>query len=451
MSDKAIVVENLSKSYLLGHRSSAHARYKYVALRDVVGREMRNFGRKAADLMRGRQIVQGDEIEEFWALKDISFEVKQGEVLGIIGRNGAGKSTLLKILSRITEPTRGRALLRGRVASLLEVGTGFHPELTGRENIHLNGAILGMRRAEIRRKFDEIVAFAQVEKFLDTPVKYYSSGMYVRLAFAVAAHLEPDILVVDEVLAVGDAEFQRKCLGKMEEVSRREGRTILVVSHNMGVVTRLCTKALWIHQGSIRNSGDPEAVIGRYLAQVVPSQDRLIRLDHIPREPWLADDRLRFECLEWLTSLPPQHGEPARIRLHFEVRAPVAGASIYLGLNSLGGARVLTYQMDHEAMHRDLARPGRYWVDLVIDPWILGPDVYDMDVSCRSGGFHVVDSIRGCTRLEVIAGPKTPTLIAQGSPGVRLEGAWSWDPATSFRDPGGLHEQIANDRDYMEH
>ena len=178
---------------------------------------------------------------------------KHGEVIGIIGRNGAGKSTLLKILSRITEPTEGRVLLRGRVASLLEVGTGFHPELTGRENIYLNGAILGMRRGEIRRKFDEIVAFAQVEKFLDTPVKRYSSGMYVRLAFAVAAHLEPDILVLDEVLAVGDAEFQRKCLGKMEEVSRREGRTILVVTHNMGVVTSLCTKALWIHQGSIRD------------------------------------------------------------------------------------------------------------------------------------------------------------------------------------------------------
>ena len=185
-----------------------------MALRDVIGREIGNFARKAADVVRGRQVVQGDEVEEFWALKDVSFEVKQGEVLGIIGRNGAGKSTLLKILSRITEPTEGRVLLRGRVASLLEVGTGFHPELTGRENIFLNGAILGMTQREIRKKFDEIVAFAEVEKFLDTPVKHYSSGMYVRLAFAVAAHLEPEILIVDEVLAVGDAEFQKKCLEK---------------------------------------------------------------------------------------------------------------------------------------------------------------------------------------------------------------------------------------------
>ena len=215
MSDIVIIVENLSKRYLVGHQSAE--RERYTALRDVIGREARNFARKAVDFVRGRQIVQGDEVEEFWALKDVSFEVKRGEVLGIIGRNGAGKSTLLKILSRITEPTRGRAILRGRVASLLEVGTGFHPELTGRENIFLNGAILGMTRAEIVRKFDEIVAFAEVERFLDTPVKRYSSGMYVRLAFAVAAHLEPEILIVDEVLAVGDAEFQKKCLGKMQD------------------------------------------------------------------------------------------------------------------------------------------------------------------------------------------------------------------------------------------
>src|SRR6266496_1462170 len=192
MSDFVIAVENLSKSYLVGHQSAQ----RYTALRDVIAREARNFARKSVDLVRGRQIVQGDEVEEFWALRDVSFEVKRGEVLGIIGRNGAGKSTLLKILSRITEPTGGRVVLRGRVASLLEVGTGFHPELTGRENIFLNGAILGMRRSDIKRKFDEIVAFAEVEKFLDMPVKRYSSGMYVRLAFAVTAHLEPEILLV---------------------------------------------------------------------------------------------------------------------------------------------------------------------------------------------------------------------------------------------------------------
>ena len=347
MSDNSIIVENLSKRYLLGHRSGAGGKYRYTALRDVIGREVRDFVRKAADFARGRQIVQGDEIEEFWALKDVNFEVKQGEVLGVIGRNGAGKSTLLKILSRITEPTAGRVLLRGRVASLLEVGTGFHPELTGRENIYLNGAILGMSRAEIRRKFDEIVAFAQVDKFLDTPVKHYSSGMYVRLAFAVAAHLEPDILVVDEVLAVGDAEFQRKCLGKMEEVSRREGRTILVVSHNMRVVTSLCGKALWIDQGSIHDSGSPEAVVGRYLAHAAPSQNRLIRLDHIPREGWVADDRLRLHYVEWLTSLPLKHGEPASVRLHFETQAPVSGVSLGVAFSS-GGTRVLGYTMRNE-------------------------------------------------------------------------------------------------------
>src|SRR6187455_938455 len=231
MSNTIISVENLSKRYLVGHQS-ANREY-YTSLRDVIGREIHNFIRKASDFVRGKQIIQGDEVEEFWALKDVSFEVKQGEVVGIIGRNGAGKSTLLKVLSRITEPTEGRVTLRGRVASLLEVGTGFHPELTGRENIYLNGAILGMSRAEIKAKFDEIVAFAETEKFLDTPVKRYSSGMYVRLAFAVAAHLEPEILVVDEVLAVGDAQFQQKCFEKIRAIARGDGKIILLVSHQL--------------------------------------------------------------------------------------------------------------------------------------------------------------------------------------------------------------------------
>ncbi len=262
MSDIVITAENLSKSYWVGHRSAQ--RESYTALRDVIAREARNFARKTVDLVRGKQIVQGDDVEQFWALRDVSFEVKRGEVLGIIGRNGAGKSTLLKILSRITEPDRGRVTLRGRVASLLEVGTGFHPELTGRENIFLNGAILGMARAEIKAKFDEIVTFAEVERFLDTPVKRYSSGMYVRLAFSVAAHLEPEILIVDEVLAVGDAEFQKKCLGKMQDVVTKQGRTILFVSHNMPAVQKLCETGIVLSQGHLVQSGPISQVIKYY-------------------------------------------------------------------------------------------------------------------------------------------------------------------------------------------
>lgn len=255
MSDAIITVENLGKKYLLRHQRNE----RYTALRDVLSEKAKNLFRG-----RGRNGAADPTREEFWALKDVNFEVKQGEVVGIIGRNGAGKSTLLKILSRITEPTTGRVRIKGRVASLLEVGTGFHPELTGRENIFLNGAILGMGRAEIKSKFDEIVAFAEVEKFLDTPVKRYSSGMYVRLAFAVAAHLEPEILVVDEVLAVGDAEFQKKCLGKMQDVAKG-GRTVLFVSHNMGAVSGLCRRSLMLDLGKIKNDGLSEEVIELYL------------------------------------------------------------------------------------------------------------------------------------------------------------------------------------------
>jgi homopolymeric O-antigen transport system ATP-binding protein len=264
---EVIEVDKLGKRYLVGHRQAS----KHDSLRDALAEAARGFGRRLLHPLQastGRPLPGTTGTEEFWALRDVSFSVAQGERIGIIGSNGAGKSTLLKILSRITEPTQGRVRIKGRVASLLEVGTGFHPELSGRENIFLNGAILGMGRAEISGKFDEIVAFAEVEKFLDTPVKRYSSGMYVRLAFAVAAHLEPEILIVDEVLAVGDASFQRKCLGKMKEVGR-EGRTVLFVSHNLGAVDSLCERVLLLEGGRVKGEGRAQEMIQYYLKPAV--------------------------------------------------------------------------------------------------------------------------------------------------------------------------------------
>jgi lipopolysaccharide transport system ATP-binding protein len=272
MSDIAISAERLSKFYTIRHSVNKPV---YSTLQEsLMSLPKRMFGQKETP-------------ETFWALKDVSFEIKQGERIGIIGRNGAGKSTLLKLLSRITEPTSGQALINGRVASLLEVGTGFHPELTGRENIFMNGAILGMSQVEIRKKFDDIVAFAEVEKFLDTPVKRYSSGMYVRLAFAVAAHLEPEILLVDEVLAVGDAQFQKKCMGKMEEVSKSEGRTILFVSHNMTAIEGMCTSGIVLENGRIKYNGNVLDAIKLYFnTSAGPNAEKTIDLrDQKSRKP----------------------------------------------------------------------------------------------------------------------------------------------------------------------
>lgn len=286
MTEPIIRVENLGKCYRIHHES----RERYTALRDVISSKIKGLFSPAS---RKQRLASTDE--DFWALKDVSFEVNQGDVVGIIGRNGAGKSTLLKVLSRITEPTKGRVTLCGRVASLLEVGTGFHPELTGRENIFLNGSILGMTQAEIRGKFDEIVAFAEVEKFLDTPVKRYSSGMYVRLAFAVAAHLEPEILVVDEVLAVGDAEFQKKCIGKMQDVARGSGRTILFVSHNIGAISSLCTKGIYLKSGQVVQTGDTQQIIHAYMADSV---DQGFEVRFSDKDPNAGDEVVRVRSAQ---------------------------------------------------------------------------------------------------------------------------------------------------------
>lgn len=312
MGDTAIRVENLGKMYRIGGPQE-----RYQTFRDAVTRAAGAPFRRARDLMRGQAYGAAGLKEEIWALKDLSFEVKHGEVVGIIGRNGAGKSTLLKILSRITEPTTGYVDIYGRVGALLEVGTGFHPELTGRENIFLNGAILGMSREEIRRKFDEIVSFAGVEKFIDTPVKHYSSGMGLRLGFAVAAHLEPEILIVDEVLAVGDAEFQKKSMGKMSEVAG-QGRTVLFVSHNMAAVQAMCTRAIWLNHGQVVEQGNTDQIVSSYLNHAVESSTDQF-YPNIEQAP--GNDRIRVRRVR----VVPSEGDPAEpismvtpLRLEFE-------------------------------------------------------------------------------------------------------------------------------------
>ena len=332
--DVVIRAEGLGKKYIIGHRTE---RERYATLRDVLAKSTSGLWRMTTDLAKGRAIVSGRKSEEFWALKDVNFEVKRGEVLGIIGRNGAGKSTLLKILSRITEPTQGRVSIRGRVASLLEVGTGFHPELTGRENIYLNGAILGMTRTEIKRRFEEIVDFAEVERFLDTPVKRYSSGMYVRLAFAVAAHLEPEILVVDEVLAVGDAEFQKKCLGKMSSVAS-EGRTILFVSHNLEAIRRLCVTSMLVADGRVDCVGPAETSIERYLTIVAggESSDNKIRF---PANSAGRAHVVRLEVLD-RNGLPlsrPRTADFVKFRLYFHSPHEIQRAAVRIYISTEGG------------------------------------------------------------------------------------------------------------------
>lgn len=400
--ESVITVEGLSKRYLVGHESATPERY--ASLRDTLVRHARSFKRKTVDMARGRQIIQGDEVEEFWALKHVSFEVARGEVVGIVGRNGAGKSTLLKILSRITEPTEGRVRIRGRVASLLEVGTGFHPELTGRENIFLNGSILGMTKAEIRTKFDEIVSFAEIEKFLDTPVKRYSSGMYVRLAFAVAAHLEPEILVVDEVLAVGDLEFQRKCLGKMKDVSQHGGRTVLFVSHNVAAVKALCQKGLFLDKGRVRHWGTVEEAVTEYIRGVHPNAfDGTIPRD-LPREYSTGEAYLRRVQIMGGDGNPVQAvvtGDPLNVSIQWDVSAPLAQAMIEVGIMDSEGRQITQSFSSDDGRSPISMQKGRHEIQLRIDDTIF-PGRYSLLAGIHKMDGATVDFVERAVDFEVL-------------------------------------------------
>ena len=367
-SSVAISVENLGKRYRISHQQQGFKRYK--ALREVLVEKTLAPFRKLKTQVSGDR-PQGGGLpakEDFWALKDVSFEIPKGKVVGIIGRNGAGKSTLLKLLSRITEPTTGRIEMEGRISSLLEVGTGFHPELTGRENIFLNGAILGMPRSEIKSKFDEIVAFAEVERFLDTPVKRYSSGMYVRLAFAVAAHLEPDILIIDEVLSVGDAQFQKKCIGKMQSASEQEGRTVLFVSHNLQTIRQMCERVILLKKGEVSFIGDPHAGINGYLNQNADEQSASIDLRTYPRQrehdgaqllslKFMDDQGVVAPRVQWATSL--------LVEVSFRLERRLKSLDIAMAVTHAEGLRVFSEAYADQFPKLDL-EPGEYAVQLSI-------------------------------------------------------------------------------------
>ncbi|MBU6231452.1 MAG: ATP-binding cassette domain-containing protein [Patescibacteria group bacterium] len=363
-----IEIKNIGKNYKI-----AHQRGGYIALRDVI----MNILKKPFSFVKAKaKSAMGlASTEEFWALRDINLSVEKGEVIGIIGHNGAGKSTLLKILSQITPPTEGEIVIRGKVGSLLEVGTGFNPELTGRENIFLNGAIIGMTRREIASKFDQIVKFAEVEKFLDTPVKYYSSGMYVRLAFSVAAHMEPDILLVDEVLAVGDAEFQRKCLAKMEEVTHQDGRTIVFISHNLSAVERLCQKTVLLNKGRIEKIGETREVINHYL-KVGHTEHKV----DIPAGSF-AGQGYRVTTAELLNGIAGSfrvpYDEPIKLRLMIEVERKLEEMNFAFACTSLNDSLIFIVRNsdNRDAVGRMISDPGTHIMDITLHH-MLRPGTY---------------------------------------------------------------------------
>jgi lipopolysaccharide transport system ATP-binding protein len=422
MSNHVVIrVERLGKRYSLSHLRDQ----RYIALRDVLvekatGLFRRNGRNKttrqrdnettgqgdAGELVSGRRsgpvvsspVVSGPSTEDFWALREISFEVLRGEVVGIIGRNGAGKSTLLKILSRITDPTEGRVHIKGRVASLLEVGTGFHPELTGRENIFLNGAILGMTRAEITKKFDEIVAFAEVEKFLDTPVKRYSSGMYVRLAFAVAAHLEPEILVIDEVLAVGDAEFQKKCLGKMESVAKGEGRTVLFVSHNMAAVRSLTAKTLVLDAGRLIRASATQDAIDHYVNVVTKARNGSTQVWGRGKHTAIKAVRLLDESGAETTSR--LSGAPLIFEIDFATDgSPRMSIELFLqDANRLNLALASLHQFHGKTLP---TRPGTYRTRLKVQPPTLASGTYNIVAATSVVNSHWDHRVEEAVAFEI--------------------------------------------------
>lgn len=415
----AIEVENLSKFYTLLYLGRDRR-----GLRHVINDAFTKPFRKTTSAQPAKK-------EQFWALRDVSFSVKQGETIGVIGRNGAGKSTLLKILSRITEPTNGRIHIRGRIGSLLEVGTGFHPELTGRENVFLNGAILGMTRAEIKAKFDEIVAFAEVEKFLDTPVKRYSSGMYVRLAFAVAAHLEPEILVIDEVLAVGDAQFQRKCLGKMEEVSRSHGRTIFLVSHNMGAVSQLCRRGILLESGRVAIDADAETAVARYLSGGISGSGAKSLVEDV------AERRLHrkmfFHNIVLLNHLGQSAQDvdvrfPFTVQMEYEIPKPLRRAEISVRILTAEGRAVMTSlrsEQSPEALEQE--KQGTYRASVKFPGMFFMPGSYVVSVSAHEPNGETFDAHDGCVNFQVRDSGTIFTQYQQyGSHGVVMQ-SLPWD------------------------
>ncbi len=423
MSDLAIRVEGLGKRYLIGRKQQP-----YHSLRDTVTEAVTAPFRRAASLLRGEAHGASGLDQELWALRNVSFEVKQGDVVGVVGRNGAGKSTLLKLLSRITEPSVGYAEIRGRVGSLLEVGTGFHPELTGRDNIYLNGAILGMRREEIARKFDEIVYFAEVERFIDTPVKHYSSGMYLRLAFAVAAHLEPEILLVDEVLAVGDANFQKKCLGKMGEVAQ-QGRTVLFVSHSMGAVQNLCNRGLVLSTGGVSFNGPVDEAIRVYMAGA-DVEEGVIDLRPVLGRVGTGELRMtRF----WVEEEPGVPGESlasgARANLVVEYEAPDGQSRrdvcLSVHVNTLAGAPVSLLSTYYQnANFPSIPARGRIRLEIPRLPLTAGRYVVDLNLALHGGGTYA-DFVRSAAAFTVREGDFFGT-GRPGNPGapVMIQSAW---------------------------